>query len=249
MECNAWKNKTVCFLGDSITDGVGVNPAPRYFDLLADEFGFCAHGYGQNGAPFYGLLAQAQRMEAELGDRVDAVFLFAGTNDFNGSLPLGEWYRESEQPVVRARDESGRAVQTELRRMREAVCTPDTFRGSINCVLDFVKHRYARRQIVLMTPIHRAYACFGPTNIQYDERYANGLGLYIDDYTAVVREAARVWSTELIDLEQASGLFPRFDESAVYFANAAHDRLHPGPLGHQRLARVIAAKLPGIPLF
>lgn len=249
MDYSNWKNRKVCFLGDSITDGVGVHPGARYFDILAEQIGFQSFGFGVNGARFAGLYDQACRMYARLGADVDAIFLFAGTNDFNGSVPIGEWYTESVEPVIRQTDENGFALVREERKVRRFNMEPDTFRGSINRVLDFVKHRYATKQIVLMTPIHRAYACFGPTNIQYDERYANGLGKYIDDYTAVIREAARIWSTELIDLEQVSGLFPRYDESAVYFADSEHDRLHPGVSGHRRIAQVIAAKLPSIPLF
>lgn len=254
MDCSHWVGKTAAFLGDSITDGVGVHTGERYFDLLARDIGIDAHGYGVNGARFAGLYDQAQRMAAELGDRVDAVFLFAGTNDFCSAMPMGTWFREAEAPVICQTDADGVPVVQETRRHRTVLCDPGTFRGSINRVLDFLKHRYAKKQIVLMTPIHRAYACFGETNIQFDEHYANARGLYIDDYADVVREASRLWSTELIDMAQVSGLFPLFDESAVYFANPdlnqPHpDRLHPGKWGHQRMAQVIAAKMQGIPLF
>lgn len=254
MNCNHWAGKTAAFLGDSITDGVGTAPGTRYLDVLGRMVGLNAHGYGVNGARFAGLYDQAQRMAAELGPDVDAVFLLAGTNDYMGSVPLGEWFSESDAPVVCRTDSDGAPLAQSMRKHRTALMDPSTFRGSINMVLDFLKHRYAQKQIILMTPIHRAYACFGETNIQPDERYANALGLYIDDYTAVVREASRLWATELIDLESASGLFPLYDESAVYFANPdlnqLHpDRLHPGAAGHMRMAQVIAAKLGGIAVF
>ena len=72
-----WKGKHVCFLGDSITDTVTVNVGERYFELLAEKVGFIPHGYGVNGAQYHNLLSQAERMREELGDTVDAIFLFA----------------------------------------------------------------------------------------------------------------------------------------------------------------------------
>lgn len=244
-----WEGKTVCFLGDSITDGVGVRKGERYFDLLGEKMKFRAVGYGVNGAQFGELLSQAQRMEAELGDDVDAIFLFAGTNDFYASRPLGSWYTETNDTVVTLRHEDGSPRHEEVRRLR-AFCFDNSFCGSVNRVLSYLKHRYARKQIVLMTPIHRAYATFGPQNIQYPELYANRDGIFFEEYCARVEEAAKIWSTEFIDLRQCSGLFPLYDESAAaYFSNIVTDRLHPSAEGHRRMAEVICRKMTGIPLF
>ena len=70
---NQWEGKKVCFLGDSITDGVGVQKGERYFDLLDDMIGIKSVGYGVNGASFIGLLSQIDRMEAELGQKATVV--------------------------------------------------------------------------------------------------------------------------------------------------------------------------------
>ena len=58
---NQWEGKKVCFLGDSITDGVGVQKGERYLDLLDDMIGIKSVGYGVNGASFIGLLSQIDR--------------------------------------------------------------------------------------------------------------------------------------------------------------------------------------------
>lgn len=240
---NQWEGKKVCFLGDSITDGVGVRKGERYFDLLDDMIGIKSVGYGVNGASFIGLLSQIDRMEAEQGKDVDAIFVFAGTNDYNGSRPLGEWYEYSDAEVILERDNDGNTLRTELRKKREFSFDRSTFKGCVNTVMARLRHDYPHTTIVLMTPIHRGYATFGPTNIQFPENYPNHLGLYVDTYVDIVREAASIWATELIDLHSVSGLFPCFDESADDFANAERDRLHPGKKGHERMAGVIARRM------
>ena len=40
-----WAGKKVCFLGDSITEGVGTEAGSRYFDILAQRLSFEAVGY------------------------------------------------------------------------------------------------------------------------------------------------------------------------------------------------------------
>ena len=126
----------------------------------------------------------------------------------------------------------------------------NTFRGSINTVMSLIREKYPCKTIVLMTPIHRAYACFGGSNVQHDELYTNKTGRYFDEYVETVREAARIWSAELIDLCQCSGLYPMNDKNAErYFANIEHDRIHPNKNGHERMAKVIMGKMDSIPLF
>lgn len=58
---NQWEGKTVCFLGDSITDGVGVGAGERYFDLMDGMIGIKSVGYGVNGAQFINLIDQINR--------------------------------------------------------------------------------------------------------------------------------------------------------------------------------------------
>lgn len=245
-----WKGKNAAFLGDSITDGVGVNKGERYFDLLDGKTGIISHGYGVNGSDFFGLLKQAKKMNEELGKNVDAIFLLAGTNDYNGSKLLGDWYDYTDEEAPVEIDDEKKVIATEIRRRRAFNFNSATFKGSINAVLSYLKHEYADKQIVLMTPLHRGYAAFGGRNTQPCELFPNRLGLYIDDYVNAVKEAANVWATELIDLNAVSGIFPLYDESAEkYLSNIDTDRLHPGKEGHARMAEVIARKMNSIALF
>ncbi|MBO4262448.1 MAG: SGNH/GDSL hydrolase family protein [Clostridia bacterium] len=235
-----YKLKEACFLGDSITDGVGVNKGERYFDLIAEKLGIKTYGYGVNGAQFIGLKEQIKRMKSERGENVDAIFVFAGTNDYNGGVPVGEWFSETQETVVAEREENGAPKRYETRKKRVFDFDESTFCGRINTVLSLLKRDYAEKEIILITPIHRAFAEFGPSNIQYDERYSNSIGEYLDAYVDAVRKGADLWSVRLIDAYRDSGLFPLTDESAkAYFANFDTDRLHPGKVGHERLAELV----------
>jgi hypothetical protein len=98
-----------------------------------------------------------------------------------------------------------------------------------------------------MTPIHRGYAKFNEKNVQPDENYANGQGLYIDSYVDVLKLAASYWAVPLIDLYSISGLFPMADAQAQYFHDKETDRLHPNALGDYRLAKTIQYRLLALP--
>lgn len=243
-----WKNKTIGFLGDSITEGVGVSTGECYWNYLEELLGCHSFGFGKNGAVFLGLKAQALALHNTLGDEVDAISVFAGTNDYNSGNPLGTWYTAptDEKVVVGYEGESPRYGE---RKHRCFNMDEHTFRGSINCVMAQIRQFYPTKPIILLTPLHRAYACFGGDNIQYDEQYANRSGLFFDEYVAAVKEAANVWACSLIDLNALSGLFPLNDiQAKEFFSNSQTDRLHPSAKGHWRIAQAMAYSMQTIPL-
>jgi len=237
----SWRGRHVVFLGDSITDKSHVGCTTNYWGFLAERMGFTAHVYGINGHRLSHVPGQLAKARAELGDEVDAIFVFAGTNDFNGDVPRGDWFVESEETV----NKGGKPT---LLRKREFSFDENTVRGRLNRALSGVKRAYPRAQVVLMTALHRGFATFGPTNVQPDERYANTQGYFIDDLDADVRRAGELWSVPVIDLFAESGLLPREKEYGFYFAKpGTTDMLHPSTAGHDRLARVIEARLRTMP--
>ena len=236
-----WKGKKVAFLGDSITDPAHVGCTANYWNYLPDLLGIDAYVYGKNGWRMDGMLTQAEWLQKELGDDVDAIFVLAGTNDYNGSVPRGEWYAEGEEAAMRS---GGPA------RLKRRIPSTDasTFRGRINRLMGYLKHNFPRQQIVLMTPIHRGFAQFSENNVQPPECYANARGLFIDDYAAAVREAGAIWSVPVIDLFAESGLQPLVESNLAFFANALRDQLHPNTQGHNRIARTMIAKMNAMPV-
>ena len=122
-----------------------------------------------------------------------------------------------------------------------------TFRGPINTVMAYLKTNFPTQQIILLTPIHRCYARFGDQNIQPDESFPNGIGLYIDDYVEVIKEAANVWAVPVIDLNSLSGLYPINDSQVIYIADSEKERLHPNAEGHYRMAKALQYQLLAYP--
>lgn len=235
-----WSGKTVLFLGDSITDAALRHRWKNYWAYLPELLGICPAVYGCNGDEWSGVYGQACRAKSEMGDAPDAVFVFAGTNDFALDVPMGEWYDVATAEVNRW----GKNVNLPRRMINE---NPATFRGRINRVLKYLKTEFPDSQVVLMTPTHREFFTCGGDNIQPGESYPNACGLYLCDYVNAIREGARIWSVPVIDLYAESGLCPMVAGHGAFFAKADKDRLHPSSEGHRRIALLIAAKLRGLP--
>lgn len=238
-----WQGKKVVFLGDSITD-------PRLFkeDGFMNYWGFLQRilgleplVYGRNGHKTTEIIGQAQKVEAEHGQDFDAIMIFVGTNDYFDDCAIGSWFNETRQEAT----VSGPFEAYRLH--REKVMGEDTFKGRINVMMNYLKSHFPTKQIILLTPIHRSYATFGPSNIQLDEAYANSLGYYIDDYVNAIKEASSVWAVPVIDLNSICGLYPSMPEYNQYFENKDTDRLHPNGKGHERMAYALAYQMLGYP--
>jgi lysophospholipase L1-like esterase len=237
-----WEGARVAFLGDSITDARQIGTTNDvYWHNLVDILGIEPYVYGISGHRMNQIVGQGERLEREHGQDVDAIIVFIGTNDFNGNIPVGEWYTYSMEKTI---DDGPEEVE---RKHRELVYDDATFKGRANTTLRWLKTHYPDKQIIFLTPIHRAYAMFSADNIQPPESFANACGLFIEDYIRAVRELADVWAVPVIDLASISGLYPMLDEHAKYFRNADTDRLHPNTEGHWRMAWAIAYQLLGYP--
>ncbi len=235
-----WDGKRVGALGDSMSDPRVKATTKRYYDYLQDLLGIDARQYGRNGYQFAELLPLAEKMQAEHGDSIDAVFIWCGTNDYNASRPIGEFFTEELQEV----NVDGEMV---MRKHRTPVMNDSTFCGSINLVLSYLKDNFPEQQIVIFTPIHRGFAQFGNSNVQPEEMYANGLGLYIDDYVEALRQAGKHWSVPVVDFFGISGLYPVIESQDRYIADKVTDRLHPNDDGQYRLARTAQYQLLTLP--
>ncbi len=152
LQNSHWKGKKVAFLGDSMTQKRD-SENTVYWEYLADLLGIEPFVYGISGHQWTGIYGQALKLKEEKGNPVDAIFIFAGTNDYNHGIPLGEFFTETKKET------NHNGVQV-VRKCRTPVFTDSTFCGRINKVMDFLKSNYPDQQIIIFTPIHRGFAQF-----------------------------------------------------------------------------------------
>ncbi|MDE6150527.1 MAG: SGNH/GDSL hydrolase family protein [Prevotella sp.] len=240
-----WQGKRVGYIGDSITDPHhGGGKTKKYWQFLQEWLGITPYVYGVSGRQWNDVERQATLLKQEHGDKVDAILVFMGTNDFNHGVPVGEWFAETTEQVYAAQ---GKPKQLETRRKREPVMDDATFRGRINKGISSLKRLFPDKQIVLLTPLHRSSAQFSDKNVQPAECYQNWCGEYIDAYIQTVKEAGNLWGVPVIDLNAVSGLNPMVKEQAVYFTDPAKDLLHPSTKGHERMAHTLVYQLMALP--
>jgi lysophospholipase L1-like esterase len=235
-----WQGKRVAFLGDSMTDKRRVGTNCVYWEYLSELLGIEPLVYGINGNQWDGIYRQAMKLHEEIATDLDAILIFAGTNDYNSGIPMGEFFTET----TKTTNQNGIQV---TRKYRTPIVNDTTFCGRINKAMSYLKNNYPQQQIIIMTPIHRGFAQFSTINVQPDENYCNGQGLYIDAYIDALKQAASYWAVPLIDLYTTSGLFPLADAQTQYFHDKETDRLHPNAAGDYRLAKTIQYRLLALP--
>lgn len=204
-------DKKIAFLGDSITEGVGVSKIENVFwKRVAERTGAKAYGYGVGGtriAPQHNPDSNAI-MGQFFGSRVtgmipdaEVVVVFGGTNDFgHGDAPFGD---------VSSRDET-------------------TFCGALHKLIRDLIERYPQAQLVLMTPLHRS----GENELGYNE-FGVRRDHRLEDYVNAIQTIAGYYGIPVLDLFRTSGLQPAV---SILKERYMSDGLHPNDAGHERIA-------------
>lgn len=129
-----YEGKSAAFVGDSITNGVGLeSQASVYWILLKNKINLgMVNNYGINGSSVStkgtkGLEKTPLAIRVDAIPKHDMIFIFMGTNDFGGSVPLGTMEDK----------------------------TDISFYGAYNFVLDRLQTKYPETKIVIITPIQR----------------------------------------------------------------------------------------------
>lgn len=209
------KKKKINFLGDSITEGVGVSdPENIYLNILKREAALgAARNYGLGGTRIAAQLtpsnpdwdrdfiSRVDRMEPD----ADLVVVFGGTNDFgHGDAPLGCF----------------------------ADRTPYTFYGACRVLMERIICKYPESAVVFLTPLHR----WNEDNKKGDGKKADVAELSV--YVEIIKETARYYAIPVLDLFAVSGIQPRMQTLRDLYCP---DGLHPNDKGHA----LIAARLRG----
>jgi lysophospholipase L1-like esterase len=234
-----WNGKRVAYLGDSMTQKPG-DGSKVYWEYLTTLLGIQPFVYGISGHQWNDIYDQAVKLMNERSSDIDAIFIFAGTNDYNNNVPLGKFFIETTK-------QTNHDGQNVTRKYRSRIYNDSTFCGRINKVMSYLKDHYPMQQVIILTPLHRGFAKFSEHNVQPEENYCNGQGLYLEDYVNTLKEAALNWAVPIIDLYSMSGLYPLSDSYTRYFRNRDTDRLHLNSEGNYRLAKTIQYQLLTIP--
>ncbi len=181
------KDKTINFLGDSITEGSGASSKEKsYVSVIGKKTGAKVGNYGIGGTR----IARQQTPDGyeERGnfcDRMktmedaDITIMFGGTNDYgHGDAPFGEF--------------SDR--------------TPDTFYGACHTAVSYLAEKAAGRPFVIVTPLHRL-----------NENNKSACGKTLEDYVNAIKEVARYYSIPVLDLYAEYGINPVIDSLRARF--------------------------------
>ncbi len=129
------KDKKICFLGDSITEGVGVSKSklrfPDVFKRITDIG--VVKNYGVSGTTIAKQVIAGENDESSfcerfehMDDDADIIVVFGGTNDFgHGEAPFG---KETDRHM-------------------------DTFCGACHYLMSNLIKKYPKAVIVFMTPL------------------------------------------------------------------------------------------------
>ena len=208
------KGKKIAFLGDSITEGVGVSDISRvYWKLLEERDGCVSYGFGISGSRIAKQYTPSEpRMDKyfatripELTEDADMVVVFGGTNDYgHGDAPIGEFSD---------RDDG-------------------TFYGALHNLCQGLMEKYPTGTILFMTPLHRAV----------EDKYINDYGVRnvgtLKDYVEIIKEVCEYYSIPVLDLYALSGIQPQIEVNRQVYAP---DGLHPSDAGNELIYSRLSA--------
>lgn len=207
--------KTIAFLGDSITQGVGATREDnRYSTVLCRKVGAVEQNYGVSGtriarqimptlncATFdYCFLDRLKVMDKN----ADFVFIFGGTNDYgHGDAPFGEENSTDEY----------------------------TFVGALKALIANLLEKYGREKLCFILPLPRF-------NGRVLNRKTDGGGVALENYRNEIKRAAELNGIDCVDFY---GEMP--EPIAATGDKFTADGLHPNDYGHLFIAEKLAEYL------
>lgn len=206
------KNKTILFLGDSITEGaITTNIENSYVNVVKKLSGASVINYGVSGTRIarqteqhlgttkfnYDFNLRAEIMQSE----ADYVVVFGGVNDYgHGVAPLGN---EDDETVY-------------------------TFYGAVKSLYSKLKTKYVNAKIVVILPLNSA--------MDEPEKIKHGIKVTLSDYREIIRKVATKNGFNILDLTNVAELNPLIEENNnKYFS----DGLHPNDSGHSILGQKV----------
>lgn len=215
------KGKIINFLGDSITEGVGVTDTAnnRYDNIIRREHSLkYANNYGIGGTrlahqekpsekPRFDLCFCGRAYNIDFS--ADVTVVYGGVNDYiHGDAPIGN----------------------------PSDTTPATFWGGVNFLMTFLKENFAGKPIVFMTP---ARACFSGLSdeLPSDRPMKKPDAMPLLGYVDIIRTAGEAHGIPVLDLYHNLPINPNNPEDCEKYTA---DGLHFNDEGHKILAKTLA---------
>lgn len=213
------KGKIIDFLGDSITEGVGVTDIEncRYDNRLRKTYGLEKnYNYGIGGTR---LAHQSKPSEKprhdlcfcgrayDLNEDADIIVVYGGVNDYiHGDAYFGTMEDK----------------------------TPETFCGAVYFLMDLLKTKYAGATVVFMTPAHCNYKEVSDSapSVRPVKRDARPLIEYVN----AIKARGEELGVPVLDLFENLGLDPNNEEQKARYTT---DGLHFNDDGHAYIAAAL----------
>jgi len=211
------KGKIINFLGDSITEGVGVADIVhnRYDNIIKREEGLleaCNYGISGSRLAHQRVPSEDPRRDLcfcgrayDMNPNADAVVVYGGINDyFHGDAPVGQ---KGDQ-------------------------TPATFWGAVWFLMTFLKKSYPDKPIVFMTPARCHYKGVPDTE-------PSGRPMKLADampvaaYVNIIKVLGEEIGVHVLDLFSTLPIDPKIEEQRLAYTV---DGLHFNDEGHKILA-------------
>ncbi|MBQ8310035.1 MAG: SGNH/GDSL hydrolase family protein [Clostridia bacterium] len=214
------EGKIINFLGDSITEGVGVADRAnnRYDNILKKECKLKAtYNYGIGGTRLAHQSVPSEKPRHDLcfcgraydlNRDADIVVVYGGINDYiHGDAPVG-------QPGDK---------------------TPATFCGAVWFLMHLLREEFGEKPIVFMTPAH---CCFnGVIDSNPSTRAIKRAdAMPVIGYVNIIKETAKQFDIAVLDLYHNLGIDPNNAEEREKYTS---DGLHFNDAGHHILAKVL----------
>ena len=214
------EGKIINFLGDSITEGVGVSDREnnRYDRVLKRECKLAeAYNYGISGSRLAHQIRPSESPRQDLcfcgraydmNPNADVVIVYGGINDFlHGDAPIGEI----------------------------GDTTPATFCGAVHFLMNFLTEKYAGKTVVFLSPARCNFK--GVTSEKasnYPRKYTKGepVKYYVD----IIEKTAKQFNIPVLNLYYNLGIDPNREEDNIKYTV---DGLHFNDAGHKILAEKV----------
>ena len=210
------KGKIIDFLGDSLTEGRGLNDdGNRYDRYIAKTCGLKkANNYGVSGTRISHQSRPSDKARHDLNfcgrcwdmdPSADIIMVFGGTNDYgHGDAPFGK---------------IGDTERT-------------TFCGSVDHLIRTIRELYPSPKLVMVTPGHRFDDATNPPEEKFTK--LGIVGRPLEDYCAAVEKIASSYGVPVLNLMKKLGIDPKKPEDREKFTL---DGLHYNDAGHVAVAK------------